>query len=628
MYDIDTDPIFSEPVSGNEIPFEKSLEEEDRTKIPEASAEDLSLTISSMINEDEEEQNKATYSDVFKSGGIRAVSGIPQGLMAFLEFNGAIDKGATAEFTRKVLAAEKMGDMSLAQQLVRDTLSNAVPIAAEIAATRGVPLKQAIQRTTAVAPAGGYFSFIENPEQAAALSSTRLLNSGTALFLSTAFMTGGALLGKATSALRGRGGEVSVAGPDIFPEQSARQAGAETIEQAAERGVVLSPGAATADPALVAQELKRGGNFSEQTQRFLADVVGSNAKNTQELIDDLIQTIIPEGKAKISEVVGELYAKANDDILPVEVASRFRNNPIVEKIINVAQRDPASKAAYDSYKPNSVGKFNYVIKEIQSQIDALGNTDAAAHLIKLKKEMQVAARESSENYRLAVDASQREQTAQEVLEALTKSGSGELIPSTNSALDFVTHFSNKDVKEKMAFGIRSLSDPKQRQEALEKMNFLLKLIPQVSQMDKTIRGYLRDEASEFAQRSGPFQAAIYTVSNFLNNKNNEAFVRFILDPNRSADRLKEIMPSRLTNTEEVFRALGIITGEIVQEPVANSYEIPFKPEDKTAMNSASIKSKAKTYKQLEKSGRLDEFMSKNPEAYAALQEAYQQEAIA
>ena len=471
MYDTETDPIFSSPPSGNEISFEQSLDETEKTEIPTASDEDLSRTILSLIEDAETEQNKATWSSVFKSGGIRAVSGIPQGLMAFLEFNGAVEKGTTADFTRSVLAAEQTGDMDLAQQLVRDTLANAVPIAAEIAATKGLPLKQALARTSVVAPAGGYFSFVENPEQAAAISSTRLLNSGLGLFLSTSFMAAGSLIGRTVSSFRGRGGELDVAGSDIFTDTSARKAGAETIEQAQERGVVLSPGAATADPALVAAELKRGGNFSPETQRFLADIIGTNAKNTQELIDDLVSTIIPEGRGSISEVVSKLYADAGDDILPVDIFKNFREDPVIEQIINSALKNPASKGAYEAYKPNSVGRVNFVLKELQAQIDSLAGTDQAAYLIDLKNKIQTAVKGSSENYRLALDASQREKTAEEVLNALTRAGSGEIIPATNYAMDFVNNFSNRQVKEQMVFGIKSLSDPKQQKEALEKMNF-------------------------------------------------------------------------------------------------------------------------------------------------------------
>lgn len=627
-YKIEEDPIFSEPASGNELSLTDSLLEEDKPNIPNATPEGLASTLLNTSTEEEEEQNKATYQEVFKSGGLRAVSGIPQGLMGFLEFNGVIDKGSTAEFTKRVLAAEQMGDMDLAQQLVRETLANIIPLTAEIAATRGVTFKQALKRTAAIAPAGGYFSFIENPDQAAALSTARLMNSGTALFLSTTFMTAGTLIGKGISAFRGRGGEVEVAGPDILPETSARQAAAETVEEAAERGIKLSPGAATLDPALVAQELKRGGSFSPEMMRFMSDVIGSNAKNTQELIDDLIATIIPEGKSQISEIVGQLYAKANEDILPTAVVAQFKSNPIIQGIISDASKNPAKNAAYNAHPANSIGRFNYVIKEIQKQIDELGGSDAAAHLIKLKDQLQNAAKEASENYRLAVDASQREKTAVEVVQALNKAGDGQVIPSLNSALDFVAHFSNKEVKEKMALGIRSLSDPKQRAEALEKMNFLLNLIPKVSQMDQTVRRYLTDDAAELAKRGQPLQAAVYSVSNFLNNANSESFVRFILDPNRTAARLREIMPNRLTKTEDILRAFGLITGEILAEPVESIFEVPFKEEDKTALNSTSDRKKAKTYEQLMNSGKLDEFMTKNPEAYAILEDAYKQRAVA
>lgn len=130
--------------------------------------------------------------------------------------------------------------MGLAKELTRDTLANIVPIVAEIAATRGVSLKAALGRSTAVGAGGGFFSFVENPDQAAATSMARFLNTGTGAVLSPMFMAAGAGIGRGFSYLRGTRGEQQVGAPDLVPEQSIKEAGAETIEQAAQRGITLS----------------------------------------------------------------------------------------------------------------------------------------------------------------------------------------------------------------------------------------------------------------------------------------------------------------------------------------------------------------------------------------------------
>jgi hypothetical protein len=339
-------------------------------------------------------------------------------------------------------------------------------------------------------------------------------------------------------------------------------------------------------------------------------------------LDELVNTIIPEGKAGIKEAVGTFYEAASKDIMPQEIAAPFRKNKVIEDIISKTIRDPASKAAYDSFAPNSIGRFNFVIKELQKKIDDAAGTDTAAYLIDLKRQMQKAASGVSDSYKLAVDASQRDKTAMEVLEALTREGSSEVIPSTNYASSFVSNFSNKNVKEKMALGIKSLSDPKQRAEALQKMEFLLNILPKVSNMEKTVESFLKTSSEEVSKRSQPLQALFYTLDGVLNSNNNDAYVRFILDPTKSAARLRELMPKRNTSAEENAKALGIIMGEILEESAAGFTEVPYRVGEREAIETSSISSKAKAYEKLAQSGRLDEMMIKNPEAYKALSEAH------
>jgi len=143
---------------------------------PEASEEDLQNIFNSLQKEDIE-ADKATWNDVLKSGGLRSYAGFAQVFLSMAETTGAVPKGTTANFTKDILSAEKSGDMSLAQTLARDTLADSLIIAADVYATRGVSLKEALKRTTAIGAGGGLFTFVEDPEQAGALSSARLLNT-------------------------------------------------------------------------------------------------------------------------------------------------------------------------------------------------------------------------------------------------------------------------------------------------------------------------------------------------------------------------------------------------------------------------------------------------------------------
>ena len=82
------------------------------------------------------------------------------------------------------------------------------------------------------------------------------------------------------------------------------------------------------------------------------------------------------------------------------------------------------------------------------------------------------------------------------------------------------------------------------------------------------------------------------------------------------------MPKRNTSAEENAKALGIIMGEVLEESAEGFTEVPYRMGEREAIETSSISSKAKAYEKLAQSGRLDEMMIKNPEAYKALSEAH------
>jgi hypothetical protein len=630
-YDPRLDPIF-QPTPEELLASPREFSDPSGSSEPPLITGDEARQVLSAINaEEDEKDSRATWSEVTKSGLLRAGAGIPQTFIALAEGAGLAEQGSTANFTRQVLAMEKMGDMGALQSFTREALTDIIPLAAELYATRGVNLIQGLKRTAGIGTAGGYFSFIENPDQAAANSLTRFFNAGQGGVLTPLFFAGGMGLGRAYSYMTGSRGKARVGSSDIIPEAPTRQSSAETIEQAGQRGITLSPGAASMSPAAVAKELQQGGNFSDDMLAFLSDVIGSNAKNTDELIDDLVNTIVPEGKGFISRIIGDLYEASNRDLMPVEVFRQFQQNPIIEDIVSKTLKAPATKAAYELYEPNSIGRFHYLIDQVQQQIDALGGKgDVAANLINLKNSMSDAAKAASPTYARAADFFQREQTALSVERALKRRADATFIPSTNSASDFVSAFNGTEAKKEMVFGINSLSNPKLKKEALERMDFLLKLIPKVSKMESTLKSLLGGTADDIAARRGEIKTgAIYTLDNFLNQNNREAFVRFMLDPSKSAERLRELMPPSNATSEEAIRAFSLIINDIFAEPAAESlYDVPYRAEDQTALEATSIQSRAKTYDRLLRSGRLEAFMASNPEAYKALKDASNAQGIA
>ena len=267
---------------------------------------------------------------------------------------------------------------------------------------------------------------------------------------------------------------------------------------------------------------------------------------------------------------------------------------------------------------------------MQKQIDDLGGKgDVANNLINLKNSMSEAAKSASPKYAKANDFFQREQTALAVEKALKTRGDATFIPSTNSAMDFVSAFNGTEAKKELIFGIENLSDPKLRKEALQRMDFLLKLIPQVSKMESTLKSLLGGTDDLAARRGELKTGTLYTLDNLLNQNNREAFVRFMLDPSKSAERLRELMPPRNATSEEAIRAFSLIASDVLAEPAVESiYDVPYRAEDQKTLETSSIQSRAKTYDRLLRSGRLEEFMASNPEAYKTLKAASNARAIA
>tara|TARA_Y100000817_G_scaffold231366_1_gene183818 strand:- start:430 stop:2328 length:1899 start_codon:yes stop_codon:yes gene_type:complete len=622
-YDPRLDPIFQPTPEELLAQPQEFSDPSGNSEVPVITGDEARQVLNAINAEDDEKENRATWSEVTKSGLLRAGAGIPQTFIAIAEGAGLAEQGSTANFTKQVLALEQMGDMNTLQAITREALTDILPLVAEIYATRGAKLMEGIKRTAGIGLASGYFRFIDNPDQAAATSLTRFLNSATNTVLGPLFFTAGLGAGRGFSYLTGSRGKARVGSSDIMPDSATREAAAESIERASQKEIVLSPGAASMNPAAIAKELQQGGNYSDEMIAYLSEIIGSNARNTDELIDELVSTIVPEGKGFINRIIGDLYEASNKDLMPVDVFKGFQEDPIIEDIIRKTLGKPADRAAYELYEPFSVGRFHYLIDQVQKQIDDLGGKgDVAANLINLKNSMSEAAKSASPKYAKANDFFQREQTALAVEKALKARGDATFIPSTNSASDFVSAFNGTEAKKELIFGIENLSDPKLKKEALQRMDFLLKLIPQVSKMESTLKSLLGG-TDDLAARRGRLETGfLYTLDNFLNQNNREAFVKFMLDPSKSAERLRELMPPRNATSEEAIRAFSLIINDIFAEPAVESiYDVPYRAEDQEKLESTSIQSRAKTYDRLLRSGRLEEFMSSNPEAYETLKKA-------
>ena len=597
---------------------------------PEASEEDLQNIFNSLQKEDIE-ADKATWNDVLKSGGLRSYAGFAQVFLSMAETTGAVPKGTTANFTKDILSAEKSGDMSLAQTLARDTLADSLIIAADVYATRGVSLKEALKRTTAIGAGGGLFTFVEDPEQAGALSSARLLNTTLGATFAPTMMAATTGLGRTVSSIfYGGRGKIEPANVDIRPEKAVRLEGAETIEQAAEKGLVLTPGQATADPALLSQELKVSARLSDENLRYVSDVMGSNAKNLDSLIDDLVSTVIPEGKEGVAEAAIQLYNKSNQDIIPQAMLpnlTTLRNSPAIETTIAEIKKNPLTSSAYNSFAPNSIGQIRMVLHSLQDQIDnATG--DAKQILISSKKQLETFADNASPAYKAARATAQREKTAEQIVKALKTKGE-EVVPLKDRATAFVSAFQNVEAKEKLKFAIDNLPTSRAQKEATAKFNLLLELLPRVSSMNTYLEKLLKLDPEVLEARSGLRPEILYSLINILHQNNDKKFIQFILDPNQSAARLKDVMPPKTTPTEDNLRALGVFIEESINEydsALGIKVDSFIEKEEEEALKTSSINTKARTFKKMIQTGKDQELKTKNPEAYDILFSAYQKQA--
>lgn len=636
----DFDYLLNAPVTEEEKTYidvlETPEEEQDTVPVsiaaPEASEEDLDKLLLA-VQQQEINEEKATWDDVLKSGGLRSYAGFAQVFLSMAETAGAVPKGKTAEFTRSILAAEQTDNMSLGQTLARDTLADSLIIAADIYATKGQNLKTSLKRTTAIGAGGGLFTFVEDPEQAGALSSARLLNSTLGATLAPVMMASTIGLGRlGSSVFYGGRGDIAPANIELRPGEIVRQEGAETIEQAAERGLVLTPGQATADPALLSQELKTSAKLSDDSVRYIADIMGSNAKNLDELIDDLVATIIPEGKEGVAEAVLQLYAKADADIVPSEMLPNLRTlkgSPAIENAISKIKKNPITSSVYNAQSPNSIGQLRMILRNLQDQIDNAAG-DEQQFLIAAKKQLETFADEASPAFKAARATSQREKTAAQVVKSLKTKGE-EVVPLKDRATAFVNAFENVEAKESLKFAIDNLPTSKAQKEATAKFNLLLEFIPRISSMNSYLESLLKLDPSVLEARSNLTPEILYTLMNLIHQNNDRNFIRFILDPERSAARLRDAMPPKTTPTEDTLKILGVFIEENFNEydsALGLSTESFMRNEETEAFKSSSASSKSKAFEKMMKAGTLDDLKQKNPEAYNILFSAYQNQAVA
>ena len=579
------------------------------------------------------EAAKATYGDVIKSGGIRILAGPAQAFLGTAEVAGLVDKGSTAKFTQSVLEAEKMGDMDLAQTLVRDTLAQSIPITAEIYATRGKSLLQSLKPSAAIGGAGGFMTFVEDPQQSAALSSARLFNTTLGATMAPLVMGSMLGLGNLASSIRGGRGSIDVASPDIRPSEAVRETGAELIEAAGQRGISISPGVATGDAALVADELKRGTVIRPQFARFLGDKVGSNATSLEGLIDDLVNTILPEGKEQITKAIDDAYIRVDTkEKIPQEFLPLYdtlRNEDVVQQAIANIKKTTGLSSEFNSLHPLSVGRINMIVKNLEAMIQG-APSDAAQKMIAAKRRLQEFGDKVSPSYKEARAMTQRKKSAITVEQAMQKGGEGvdSIVPYQFRVQSFVNAFENLEAKKALDTAIENLPEGPAQKEARAKFNMLIELIPRVAEMDKLIKAKLGDDPEDLARRAGVTPAATYSFLNFLNINNDRKFIEFILDPNKSVARLREVMPTRTTKPQEFLRTFGVWFKENFDE-YDQTMTTPqlMSREEEDSITKASTSSKSKTYQRLLQSGKLEELREKNPRVYQQLLDSTRQTAI-
>ena len=185
-----------------------------------------------------------------------------------------------------------------------------------------------------------------------------------------------------------------------------------------------------------------------------------------------------------------------------------------------------------------------------------------------------------------------------------------------------------EAKKALDTAIENLPAGPAQKEARAKFNMLIQLIPRVAEMDKLIKSKLGDDPEDLARRAGVTPAAVYSTLNFLNINNNRKFIEFILDPNKSVARLREIMPKRTTTPQEFLRTFGTWFKENFDE-YDQTLTVPsvMSTQEENNISRASTSSQSKTYQRLLRSGKLEELREKNPRVYQQLLESTRQTAI-
>ena len=622
---------------------------------PDTKQRDIEYLFDTLERDEAKELTSATFADVAKSGGLRAIAGPAQAFLAFVE-SSAQSAGnpypqnlpTVEEFTRMILEMEGNKDMSAGQQFVRDIMANVIPIALEIGLTRGATIPQTMKITGGVGLGAGYTQFVEDPAQAKTGSTARMTNAALSALIGVIAAGGGALAGRGFDYLRGARGTRESANIDIRPDAQTRMEGATTIEQARDVGIVLTPGQATSDIGLQTQEIAAGGRLSRQLIRNISDTVKSNQKAADALIDNLYSVLLPEGKATIHANVSALYERSGRQLLRGDSLDAFNDlraySPrgtdklsVIEKTIANITNNPATNRAYAELPANSIGRANLIVRNLQAQINAAkeaGTTDFIP-LKNIREDLLKILDEASPEYALARQTSQREKVAQEVVQALRSDKGSAVVPYANSAQRFVDAFDNIVAKEKLFEGIRNLPNKTMQAEARAKFELLIKLLPKVSSQQKFLEQRLAQSGEKMLQeRASPEIGLLFSALKVISTNNDTNFLRFILDPSKTSARLRELNLERNTASEEFLKKVGIVFSEIIDDYATENVSgmdfaenLKLSSLDRQAMGRSTDSAKAKAYRKLLQSGRLDEFMAKNPEAYKILRDAGKAQAI-
>jgi len=284
---------------------------------------------------------------------------------------------------------------------------------------------------------------------------------------------------------------------------------------------------------------------------------------------------------------------------------------------------------FNNLHPLSMGRINMIVKNLEAMIQT-APSDAAQKMIAAKRRLQKFGDKVSSSYKEARAMTQRKKSAITVEQAMQKGGEGvdSIVPYQFRVQSFVNAFENLEAKKALDTAIENLPSGPAQKEARAKFNMLIELIPRVAEMDKLIKAKLGDDPEDLARRAGVTPAATYSFLNFLNINNDRKFIEFILDPNKSVARLREVMPKRNTTPEEFLRTFGIWFKENFDE-YDQTMTTPqvMSREEEDRITKASTSSKSKTYQRLLRSGKLEELREKNPRVYQQLLESTRQTAI-